>query len=159
MDPAQYDHNMRRKFVNEMRCRFRSADAKADIDTQLDENACGISHLLLLCVHAHHRFCGPAAIPAVRKKFGNPPTTVVALPWCVRSTHPQWDLPEIVNVTCILCCSCNTFNPTKDIGREPDERYEDFAIFSEKREILVWRWASGREILDILAENCHDSSR
>ena len=65
-----------------------------------------VRHLILLCVHSHHRFCGPASIECVRQAFGNPPTTVVALP----------------------CCA--TFNPTKDIGRAPDETYEDLAIFS-----------------------------
>ena len=80
-----------------------------------------MQHLLLLCVHAHHRFTGPAALSAVRRAFGNPPTSCVALP----------------------CCP--TFNPTKDIGRPPDASFEDLSIFSEKRELLVWRWREGAD--------------
>ena len=78
-----------------------------------------MQHLLVLCVHAHHRFVGSASIAAVRRAFGDPPTAVVALP----------------------CCA--SFNPTKDIGRPPDERFEDMAIFSACREVLVWRWGHG----------------
>jgi hypothetical protein len=78
-----------------------------------------VTHLLLLCVHAHHRFTGPAALSAVRAAFGDPPTTCIALP----------------------CCP--TFNPTKDIGRSPDASFEDMAVFSDCRSVLVWRWVAG----------------
>lgn len=78
-----------------------------------------VTHLLLLCVHAHHRFTGPAALSAVRAAFGDPPTTCIALP----------------------CCP--TFNPTKDIGRSPDASFEDMAVFSDCRSVLVWRWEAG----------------
>jgi hypothetical protein len=81
----------------------------------------GLRHLLLLCVHAHHRFRGPASLPSVRAAFGNPPTTVVAVP----------------------CCP--TFNPTKDIGRPADVVFEDPAMFSACRRVLVWRWAQGMD--------------
>ena len=81
----------------------------------------GVSHLILLCVHAHHRFQGPASICAVRNAFGEPPTTVVALP----------------------CCP--TFNPTKDIGRAPDTVFVDSCVFSHKRKVLVWRWRAGAD--------------
>ena len=86
-----------------------------------DEAASGgeVTHLLLLCVHAHHRFTGPAALSAVRAAFGDPPTTCIALP----------------------CCP--TFNPTKDIGRSPDASFEDMAVFSDCRSVLVWRWEAG----------------
>ena len=66
-----------------------SADARASADGE-------VTHLLLLCVHAHHRFTGPAALSAVRAAFGDPPTTCIALPCCptfnptkVRKT-PSW---------------------------------------------------------------------
>ena len=78
-----------------------------------------LSHLLLLCVHAHHRFRGPASLAAIRAAFGDPATTCVALP----------------------CCP--TFNPTKDIGRQPDHVFDDRAIFSECRRLHIWRWAAG----------------
>jgi hypothetical protein len=51
--------------------------------------------------------------------FGNPPTCLVSLPCCHR------------------------FNPTKDIGRGPDEEFDDEAIFSACRRVLVWRWPRG----------------
>ena len=35
--------------------------------------ALGVRHLILLCVHAHHRFTGPASLHAVRRAFGFPP--------------------------------------------------------------------------------------
>ena len=35
--------------------------------------ALGVRHLILLCVHAHHRFTGPASLQAVRRAFGFPP--------------------------------------------------------------------------------------
>eukprot|EP01047_Picozoa_sp_COSAG01_P049616 COSAG01_NODE_4935_length_4610_cov_45.500111_4_plen_297_part_00 len=80
-------------------------------------------HLVLLCVHAHHRFAGASArMAAVRGAFGNPPTTVVALP----------------------CCP--TFNPTKDIGRCADSGYDDRCVFSQCRRVLVWRWQLGPDI-------------
>ena len=74
----------------------------------------GVRHLILLCVHSHHRFTEAANIEKVQQAFGNPPLTVVALP----------------------CCS--TFNPTKDIGREPDVVFDDLAVFSACRHVLVW---------------------
>lgn len=79
-----------------------------------------VRHLVLLCVHAHNRFTGPAAVPAVRRAFGDPPTTLVALPCCAR------------------------FHPGKDIGRPPDLEYHDSAIFSAKRKILIWKWEQGK---------------
>ena len=81
----------------------------------------GVSHLILLCVPAHHRVQDPASICAVRNAFGEPPTTVVALP----------------------CCP--TFNPTKDIGRAPDTVFVDSCVFSHKRKVLVWRWRAGAD--------------
>ena len=78
-----------------------------------------VTHLVLVCVHAHHRFQGPAAVERVRAAFGFPPTCVVALPCCHR------------------------FNPTNDIGRPPDSDKEDLAIFSACRRILIWRWPAG----------------
>ena len=78
-----------------------------------------VKHLVLLGVHAHNRFRGAAEVEKVRAKFGHPATTVVSLP------------------------CCQQFNPTTDIGRQPEEDFEDLAIFSEKRRVLVWRWAVG----------------
>jgi hypothetical protein len=79
---------------------------------EVDGGRGSVEHLVLLCVHAHHRFQGPACMDAVRQAFGDPPTTCVALP----------------------CCP--TFNPMKDIGRAPDTSFEvrnaflDFLGFS-----------------------------
>ena len=35
--------------------------------------ALGVRHLVLLCVHAHHPFTGPASLHAVRRAIGFPP--------------------------------------------------------------------------------------
>lgn len=113
-DPAKYSEALRKEFWVEMR-----REGTAELLCRRG----GVRHLIILCVHAHHRFQGPASIKNVRCAFGNPPTTVVALP----------------------CCS--TFNPTKDIGRKPDEAYEDMAIFSACRKVLVWRWRAGPDPL------------
>ena len=98
-----------------------AAAAAADVPGAASSAGPGVAHLVLLCVHAHHRFRGPAAVAVVRGAFGFPPTTVVALP----------------------CCA--TFNPTGDIGRRPDLEFEDVAIFSACRKVLVWKWAAGAE--------------
>ena len=73
-------------------------------------------HLVVLCVHSHHRFAGAAAFEKVRAAFGTPPTCLVALP----------------------CCP--TFRPTKDVGRTPDLTFDDPAVFSACRSIDVWNW-------------------
>lgn len=75
-----------------------------------------IQHLVLLCVHAHNRFTGSATIENVRLAFGNPPTVLVSLP------------------------CCHQFNPTNDIGRQPDDEYEDEAIFSDCRKVQIWKF-------------------
>jgi hypothetical protein len=109
--------------------------------------AAAATQLVLLCVHAHNRFVGDAALPAVRTALGNPPTTLVSLP------------------------CCNTFNPQKDLGRPPDvvrpptppppptrdrapqmsisrgleagrQAFEDLAIFSACRAVNIWNWAT-----------------
>lgn len=54
-----------------------------------------LDHLVILCVHSHHRFTADACIHKIRAKLDYPPTTVVSLP------------------------CCHQFNPTKDIGRQP----------------------------------------
>jgi hypothetical protein len=41
------------------------------------------------------------------------------------------------------------FNPTADIGRSPDEDFEDLAIFSACRRVLVWRWAAGPSVVAV----------
>jgi len=74
-------------------------------------------HLIVLCVHSHHRFRGEGSFDKLRAAFGTPPTCVVALP----------------------CCP--TFHPTKDIGREPDITFEDPCVFSACRSIDVWNFA------------------
>ena len=79
----------------------------------------GVEHLLLLCVHAHVRFRGVAAVEQLRAAYGHPPTALVSLP------------------------CCHQFNPSNDIGRPPDEDFEDVAIFSKCRRVLVWRWERG----------------
>ena len=66
-------------------------------------------HLVILCVHSHHRFIGPASLDAVRAAFGRPPTCLVALPCCAR------------------------FRPDRDVGRRPDVVYDDACIFSACR--------------------------
>ena len=81
--------------------------------------ASGVEHLLLLCVHAHVRFRGVAAVEQLRAAYGHPPTALVSLP------------------------CCHQFNPSNDIGRPPDEDFEDVAIFSKCRRVLVWRWERG----------------
>jgi hypothetical protein len=79
-----------------------------------------VQQLVLLGVHSHHRYSGSAAnVEAIRSLFAYPQTVLVALP------------------------CCHQFNPTADVGRAPDEDYEDVAIFSEKRRVLVWRWQRG----------------
>ena len=55
----------------------------------------GVKQLVILAVHAHFNFRGPAAIESVRRSFGYPPTCVVFLPCCHR------------------------YNPTLDLGRAP----------------------------------------
>jgi len=81
--------------------------------------------LVLLCVHSHHRFTGEASIDAVRGSFGYPPTCLVSIPCC-----PQ-------------------FSPMKDVGRAPDVRYDDWAIFSHCRTVLIWKWAAGPDTSNI----------
>lgn len=81
--------------------------------------ALACQHLVLLCVHAHFRFAGAAAMHRVRAAFGFPPTTLVALP------------------------CCHQFHPAQDLGRAPDLEYDDDAVFSAKRKVLVWKWRQG----------------
>ena len=114
-DPALYPFEVRRAFCLEMLAALPAAkvDSSKVNGPDYDHQSGEVAHLLLVCVHAHHRFVGPASIPAVRAAFGNPPTTVVALP----------------------CCS--TFNPTKDIGRNPDTRFDDEAVSTPPRHLAT----------------------
>ena len=109
-DPNLYSADLRSQFV------------AARTPTELCHTECTvkpIEQLVILCVHAHNKFQGPASIAAVRAAFGNPATLLVSLP------------------------CCHQFNPINDIGRPPDETYEDQAIFSDCRTVNLWRWPAG----------------
>jgi hypothetical protein len=94
-----------------------AAAAAAAPEQELPALAC--QHLVLLCVHAHFRFAGAASMDKVRRSFGWPPTTLVAMP------------------------CCHQFHPSQDLGRAPDLEYDDAAVFSAKRKVLVWKWRQG----------------
>ena len=53
----------------------------------------GVAHLILIGVHAHNRFTGPAAMERIRALYGNPPTALISLP-CCHQFNPQNDLGE-----------------------------------------------------------------
>ena len=57
--------------------------------------ALGVRHLILLCVHAHHRFTGPASLQAVRRAFGFPPV-------CMRLRYDAFeDNHSCAHLTCM----------------------------------------------------------
>ena len=112
---ALFDPNL---YSAELRSQFVAARAPTEL-CSTECTAKPIEQLVILCVHAHNKFQGPASIAAVRAAFGNPPTLLVSLP------------------------CCHQFNPINDIGRPPDETYEDQAIFSDCRTVNLWRWAAG----------------
>ncbi|CAE8586544.1 unnamed protein product, partial [Polarella glacialis] len=78
-----------------------------------------LTHLLILCVHSHNRFRGPADMELLRSGLGFPPTTLVSLP----------------------CCHLS--NPRVDLKRPPDMSFEDLAVFSQCREVNLWVWGAG----------------
>jgi len=84
--------------------------------------------LLLVGVHAHNQFRGPASMPQVIERFGHLDAVLVSLP------------------------CCQAFNPVNDLGREPDVTFEDLAIFSAKRRVNIWRWKASRSALMSEAE-------
>lgn len=52
-----------------------------------------VAHLVLICVHAHNRFTGVAAMERIRASYGFPPTVLVSLP-CCHQFNPTNDLGE-----------------------------------------------------------------
>lgn len=72
--------------------------------------------LIMLCVHSHARFIGPATVRTIRHRYGNIPTTIVSLPCCPRFRH------------------------VRDIGRKPDLEYEDDCVFSACRKVQIWNF-------------------
>ena len=75
--------------------------------------------LILVGVHAHNQFRGPADMGKLRERFGYPETVLVSLP------------------------CCQAYNPENDLGRKPDVTYEDLCIFSAKRKVNIWRFPAG----------------
>jgi hypothetical protein len=71
---CRYSEECRRAFYVEWRRRARD-DAATATTARARENVGAVQQLLLLCVHAHHRFVGNAAISEVRRAFGDPPTS------------------------------------------------------------------------------------
>ena len=53
----------------------------------------GVAHLVLICVHAHNRFTGVAAMERIRANYGFPPTVLISLP-CCHQFNPTNDLGE-----------------------------------------------------------------
>ena len=96
------------------------AQAEGDGGGALPGPAPCFRQLLLLCVHSHNRFTGPAAIGSVRSALG-----LQHVPCC------------LVFVPC-----CPGFSPGKDIGRPPDVTFEDLAVFSACRRVQAWKWAA-----------------
>jgi len=74
-------------------------------------------HLALLCVHSHARLHNNASVEKIMARYGNISTTLVSLP----------------------CCP--TFRSQKDVGRAPDEVYEDDCVFSQCRKVEIWKFS------------------
>jgi hypothetical protein len=73
-------------------------------------------HLALLCVHSHARLHNNASVDKIMARYGNISTTLVSLP----------------------CCP--TFRSQKDVGRAPDQVYEDDCVFSQCRKVEIWNF-------------------
>ena len=76
-------------------------------------------HLVLICVHSHHRFVLESSIENIRSQFSFAkktllPTTIISLP----------------------CCP--TFRHVRDIGTSPNLKYDDDCVFSACRSVEVW---------------------
>lgn len=76
-------------------------------------------HVVLLCVHSHARFVGPASISNIQARYHHVPMTIVSLPCCAKYRH------------------------VGDIGRPPDVQYDDDCVFSACRTVEVWNVPSG----------------
>ena len=77
------------------------------------------ARLVVFCVHSHARLVGASTVPRMRARFGDPPTSVIALPCCAR------------------------VRPERDIGAKPDRVYHDDCVFSEKRRVEMWHYDGG----------------
>ena len=76
-------------------------------------------HVVLLCVHSHARFVGPASISNIQARYHHVPMTIVSLPCCAKFRH------------------------VGDIGRPPDVQYDDDCVFSACRTVEVWNVPNG----------------
>ena len=76
-------------------------------------------HLILLCVHSHAQFRNTCKLSNIRALYGSPLTTLVSIPCCPKFRH------------------------VKDIGRNPDVKYDDDCIFSACRTVYVWNEIEG----------------
>ncbi len=111
-DPALHSQDTRAAFCaehqRELPVTAASAAPTTSFDTEPKHNqaavvpvvAEGINHLVLICVHAHNRFTGVAAMERIRGHYGFPPTVLVSLP------------------------CCHQFNPTNDLGELTTESYK-----------------------------------
>ena len=160
-DPVLHTQETRAAFCADHQ-RGTSAHATASQRTAALQVAVeGIAHLVLICVHAHNRFTGVAAMERIRGHYGFPPTVLVSLP-CCHQFNPTNDLGEridkrihlssasprvLTSCTCVSPLSVSLVGATVAVrgttGRLPDEDFEDLAIFSACRRVLVWRWARG----------------
>ena len=77
-------------------------------------------HLILLCVHSHAQFRNTCKLTNILALYGYPSTTLVSIPCCPKFRH------------------------VKDIGRDPDVRYDDDCIFSACRTVYVWNETEGK---------------
>lgn len=89
------------------------------LSTTIETDTRHPDHLVLLCVHSHARFVGPASIPHIRERYHHVPMTIVSLPCCAKFRH------------------------VGDIGRPPDVQYDDDCVFSACRTVEVWNVPSG----------------
>lgn len=80
--------------------------------------------LVVLAIHSHHRFLGPASVPAIRAAFGAE---------CAQTC--------VVSIPC-----CFPFRDVEDLGRRPDLCYDDWAILSEKRQVRMWFWGGPNDV-------------
>ena len=169
-DPALHTQETRAAFCAEHQRGTRAPGTVAEhAAATLPVVVEGVAHLVLICVHAHNRFTGVAAMERIRGHYGFPPTVLVSLP-CCHQFNPTNDLGErsythllakrhytsghelhssaspsvsyntILSVSRLLVTSSAVRGTT---GRLPDEDFEDLAIFSACRRVLVWRWARG----------------